>query len=142
MGLNYINSWLTKLYLLNRLFSLDILFFFYLIMELITLFIPRMHFRLKIKIKVLEKNNLSYAMVSLITKIFTIVNQYKLWIYKKKFSRKNSKNPEKKRYWATKKAEIKLVKSKYFNCQFAAKCKICVKEYKCEICNISKMCIS
>ena len=45
--LNYINKQLKKLYLLEKNFILNIYYVFYLIMQLVTLFMQKIPFRLK-----------------------------------------------------------------------------------------------
>ncbi len=48
MGLSCITEWLPKLPLLQKLFILDTLFFFFLIMQQVIPFTQKIHFKLKI----------------------------------------------------------------------------------------------
>lgn len=68
--LNYINKQLKKFYLLQKFFISNIHYIFYLIMQLVTLFIQRISFRLKKDMKRQLENNLAYTRDSLIIKIW------------------------------------------------------------------------
>ena len=61
----YTNRLLTKLYLLRKIFILDIHFFFYSIMQQTTLFTQKMRFKFKIGIKVVGEKNRYCAMAGL-----------------------------------------------------------------------------
>ncbi len=45
---------------------------------------------------------------------------------------------EKQQLWPVKGFNLECFKPKYFNCQIAADCKICVKSHKCDLCNVHR----
>ena len=62
MGLICITRWLPKLFLLQKLFILNIFFFFFLIMQQVIPFTQKINLKLKTLIKIEKLNSRNYAM--------------------------------------------------------------------------------